>query len=103
MPNTLRDNTYLILDTSPTALEWPSGGARVKTVRLRMLNTTSVCVFNIVQAGTPIFMASLAIHGVGSSAQVFQTLHNFDMGGVRFHSAWIPSTLTACTAWIDFV
>ena len=103
MPNTIYGNTYLILDTSATALAWPTAGARIKTLVIRAANTSSAVHFNIGGVGTPIFMWNLAIHGVGSSAQVFPSTYSYDFGGVRFQTAWIPSTLTAASCWIHFV
>ena len=104
MPNTLYDNTYLILDSSATALPWPTAGARIKSLIVLAVNTNAEVVFNLA-VGTPIFKFSIEVHGAGSTqaASVFPSTYAYDFGGVRFQTAWIPSTLTAVSCWIHFV
>ena len=102
MPNTLYDNTYFVLDTSATALPWPSGGARIKSLVIWAVNTNASVIFNIGVAGTPVFRFNMILAGANSTT-TFPSTYTYDFGGVRFHTAWIPSTLTACSAWIHFV
>ena len=104
MPSALLDNTYVVFGSQGTALAWPAG-ARIAQVRILALDTTASAVFQVV-AGTSIFEWRYLVHelGVGTSARSIQTaMHVFPMGGVGFKTAWIPTTLTACTAWIDFL
>jgi len=98
------DNTYYIFDSLGTALSWPAG-ARIQQIRLLTLNTTASAEFQVV-AGTPWFSWSYVTHGTfgagGTGGSVVAAHHVIPMGGVRVPAAIIPTTLTACTAWIDF-
>ena len=99
----LIDNTYLVSTSQGTALAWPRG-ARIAQVRLLAIDTTASCVFQAI-AGTPMFEWRYLLHelGTSTSARTIQTaMHVFPMGNVGFPTAWIPTTMTACTAWIDF-
>lgn len=100
MANTLYDNSYLILDTSTTALPWPTGGARVKTLTLYITGSNASAIF-LLSANTPIFRFNLLTVGSATNTSIPST-YNFDFAGVRFQTAWIPSVLAACTAWIHF-
>ena len=100
MPNQLIDSTYLVDAQATTALSWP-GGARFSQVRILALDTTAAATFTIVAGGTPIFRFAVLTQGAGTSIQ--PALFTFPLGGVRYPTAWIPTTLTACTAWIDFL
>ena len=99
----LIDNTFVVFASQGTALAWPSG-ARISQVRLLALNTLASCVFQAV-VGTPIFEWRYLVHGTvtpGSGVAVVDATHTIPMGNVSFPTAWIPTTMTACTAWIDF-
>ena len=105
MPNFLIDNTYHVLDTSATALPWPTAGARIKSITLVATNTLAAVDF-LINVGTPIFRFRFITHGavnLGSSASVVPSTYSHDYGGVRFQTAWIPSTLTACSVWLHFI
>lgn len=100
----LIDSTYIVFASQGTALAWPSG-ARIAQVRLLALNTSASCVFQAV-VGTPIFEWRYLLHELGSgtsSRDVISAMYTFSLGGVRFPTAWIPTTMTAVTAWIDFL
>ena len=100
----LQDSTYIIYASQGTALSWPVG-ARIAQVRILAANTTASVVFQA-NVGTPIFEWRYLLHelGTSTSARSIETaMHVFPMGGVRMPTAWIPTTLTACTAWIDFL
>ena len=102
MPNSIVDNTYFILDTSATALEWPRAGARIQSVVLWAINTGASAVF-LVAVGSPIFRFNyIQTVAVNSGITMVPSTFSFPLGGVRFQTAWIPSTLTACSAWIHF-
>lgn len=99
----LMDNTYLVNVAQTTPLAWP-GGARIAQVRILAIDTTASCSFQAI-AGTSIFEWRYIFQtfaGGTSDRTVINGMHVFPLGGVRFPSAWIPTTLTACTAWIDF-
>lgn len=101
---TLVDNTYYVFDAQGTGLTWPAG-ARIQQIRLFTLNTTAAVEFQVV-AGTPWFSWNYLVHGTllgGTSISIIQSYHTIPMGGVRCPTAIIPTTLTACSAWIDFV
>lgn len=105
MPNNqIIDNTYYVFVGSVTAIPWPQG-ARIQQIRLFTANTTASVEFQVV-AGTPWFLWNYITHGAlftASGGSVIQSHHVIPMGGVRVPTAIIPTTLTACTAWIDFV
>ena len=103
MPNSLRDNTYFILDTSATALAWPTGGARIQSIVLYASGTAAAAVF-LIDVGSPIFKFNyIQTVAVNSGITMVPSTFSFPLGGVRFQTAWIPSTLTSCSAWIHFV
>ena len=99
MPNFLKDNTYHILDTS-TALSWPSN-ARINCLTLYATGTNAAVAF-LIAVGTPIFRFTLINHVSMGGTTTTPGTYNFVYSGVRFPTAWIPSTLTACSAWIHF-
>ena len=99
--NQIFDNTYFVTDSATSGLSWPSGGARIQSIVLHCLNTLAVARFEI-YAGTPIFQFSF-IQAGSNSTTTFPSDYVFPIGGVRFQTAWIPTTLTACSAWINFV
>jgi hypothetical protein len=102
MANVLIDNTFYVDTPGAVALSWPTG-ARVSQVRIFGVDTTAAAIF--VVAGTPILRWGFVTQGavsVGSATAVVDALTVIPMGNVRFPTAWAPSTLTACTAWIDF-
>ena len=97
------DNTYYVFDSLGTALPWPSG-ARIQQIRLFALNTASVAEFQVA-AGTPWFRWAYTTNAsvaAGSADSIVPGHFVIPMGGVRVPTAIIPTTLTACTAWIDF-
>ena len=99
----LMDNTYLVNVSQTTPLAWPRG-ARISQIRILAIDTTAACSFQAV-AGTAMFEWRYLLHELGagtSSRAIVSAMHVFPMGGVGFPTAWIPTTLTACTAWIDF-
>ena len=98
MANQLTDNTYLITDTSTAALSWP-GNAIINNVLIYAVNTNAQAVF-LLNVGTPILKFAIITQSDGSST--LSATHSINMGQTRFPTAWIPSTLTACTAWINF-
>ena len=102
--NQIIDNTYYIFVGSGTAIPWPVG-ARIQQIRLFTTNTTATVEFQVV-AGTPWFSWNYLIHGsaiASSATSVISAYHTIPMGGVQCRLAIIPTTLTACSAWIDFV
>ena len=91
------DNTYHLFDSTAGRLtNWPSG-ARISQIRLHAVNTAAAATFQIA-AGTPFFEWAY----VGAGAGIAPGHYIFPMGGVPCPTAFIPTTLTACTAWIDF-
>ena len=103
MGNQLLDNTYLVDTVAGTPLNW-SSGSTISQVRVLALDTNASLTFHIA-AGTPIFRFSMLTQGavsVGSAVSIAPALYTFPMGSVRYPTAWIPTILTACTAWIDF-
>ena len=104
---TIVDNTFYLFDSAGTALAstvWPAG-ARISQIRILALTTAASVTFQIA-AGTPWFEWSytqVGFAGVGSTVSVVPTLYTIPMGGIRVPTAIIPTTLTAATAWIDFV
>jgi len=104
MANFLAGNTYFIQDSAGTALSWPSQ-ARIQSVVFYAQNTSARATFQA-SAGTPILEFSLITQGavsVGSATSVISGTYSIPLGGVSFQTAWIPTTLTACSAWIHFV
>ena len=100
MANTLFDNTYLIVDTSVAALSWPNN-AMISSVVVAAINTTASVNF-LVAANSSIFKCSFITQSSMGGAISIPSTYTFPFYGVRFPTAWIPSTLTACTAWIHF-
>ena len=100
MANSLVDNTYFILDTSPTALSWPSN-ARVQSVVFYAINTNASAVF-LLAVNSPILRFNLINQASMGGTISLPTTYSYNLNGVRFPTAWIPSTLTACSAWIHF-
>ena len=105
MGNQLFDNTYLIDTVAGTALSWPTA-PQIAQVRVLALDTTASLTF-VVAANTPVFRFAMITQGQVSAVSANATsiapsLYTFPMGKVRFGTAWIPTTLVACTAWIDF-
>ena len=104
---TIVDNTFYLFDSGGTALAstvWPSG-ARVSQIRIFAVNTLAAVTLQVA-AGTPWFQWNYiqsGFTGVGSSISITQSTFAFPMGGMRVPTAIIPTTLTACTAWIDFI
>ena len=101
--NQLIDNTYYVFVGSGTAIPWPAG-ARIQQIRLFTTSTLASLEFQV-SAGTPWLLWNYITHGavsVGSAATLIQSYHTIPMGGVRCQTAIIPTTLTACSAWIDF-
>ena len=100
MANSLVDNTYFILDTSPTSLSWPSN-ARVQSVVFYATGTNAAAAF-LLAVNSPILRFSMINHvSMGGTVSIPST-YSYNLNGVRFPTAWIPSTLTACSAWIHF-
>ena len=99
---TILDNTYYIFDSGTTALPWNSG-SRLAQIRIFAVSTAANVVFNVV-AGTPFFTFNyLQTVAVNSGIALVPSMFVFPMGGMRCPSAIIPTTLTAATAWIDFL
>ena len=96
MANVLIDNTYYVDTPGAAVLNWP-GGARVSQVRFFASDTSAAAIFTV--SGTPILRWAF----FGSNATATLGAVVIPMGGTRFPTAWAPSTLTACTAWIDFL
>ena len=100
MPNSLVNNTYFILDTSATALSWPAN-AMIQSVVFYATGTNASATF-LLAANSPILRFSLINNvSMGSTVSIPGT-YSIPFNGVRFPTAWIPSTLTACSAWIHF-
>jgi hypothetical protein len=101
MANVLIDSTYYVDTPGATTLAWPQG-ARVSQVRIFGADTTAAAIFTV--AGTPILRWAYVLQAGSATAasEVENGLIVIPMGNVRFPTAWAPSTLTACTAWIDF-
>ena len=95
---TILDNTYYIFDSLGTALLW-NAGSRIQQIRILSLSTTATVEFQAV-AGTPVFRWNYLANG--STNTFAPSMYVIPMGGVSFPTAWIPTTLTAATAWIDF-
>lgn len=104
---TVVDNTFYLFDSAAGRLAstvWPAG-ARVSQIRV-LANTTAASINLQIVAGTPWFQWSytqVGFAGIGSTVSVVPSLHTFPMGGIYVPTAFIPTTLTAATAWIDFV
>lgn len=101
---TLFDNTYYIYDSQGTALPWLSN-SKIAQIRILANNTSANVVFQAM-VGTPFFEWRYLLHGsaAGTSSQAVEpALFVIPMGGVRCPTALIPTTLTAATAWIDFL
>lgn len=100
----LLDNTYYVFDSLGTAIAW-NAGSRIQQIRLLALDTTATVEFQIA-AGTPWFRWTYTVHGTfgsgGTGGSVVTSHHVIPMGGVKVPTAIIPTTLTACSAWIDF-
>lgn len=101
MANFLIDSTYHIMDTQVAALEWPSGGARINKVVIYSAGTNAAANF-LIGAGTPILIHRILGSNSGFGLSQFPATQIYDFNGTRFQTAWIPSTLTACSAWIHF-
>lgn len=103
----LVDNTFYLFDSLGTALAstvWPTG-ARVSQIRIFALDTTAAVTFQIA-AGTPWFQWAYTRNtsvAAGSADSIVPGHFVIPMGGMRVPTAIIPTTLTAATAWIDFV
>lgn len=96
---TIIDNTYHVFDSQGTVLTWLAG-ARIAQIRILAV-TTAATVELQVAAGTPWFNFSY-LQTVTANT-VVPSLFVFPMGGVGVKTGLIPTTLTAATAWIDFV
>ena len=97
-------STYHIFDSQGTAIAWPQG-AHVSQIRILALNTSANVVFQVIP-GTPVFEWRYVLHELGagtSSRDVVSALHVIPMGGISMQTAIIPTTMTAATAWIDFL
>ena len=99
MANYLLDSTYYIEDTATVALTWPSG-MRVNQIRVWALSTAANLLFirGAASAATPTFRFTF----IGSQSTAMPASYVFPMNGQMFPTAWIPSIVTAVTAWIDF-
>ena len=101
---TILDNTFYLFDFLGTALPatvWPSG-ARVSQIRILALDTSAAVEWQIA-AGTPWFRWSylqVGFAGIGSAVSVTPAMFTIPMGGMRVPTAMIPTTMTACSAWI---
>ena len=99
---TIIDNTYHVFDSQGTVLTWPTG-ARIAQIRIFAVTTAAIVEFQIA-AGTPWFDFSyLQTVAVNSGITLVPSYFTFPMGGVMVKTGLIPTTLTAATAWIDFV
>ena len=105
---TIVDNTFYLFDSAGTALGstvWPAG-ARVSQIRILAINTLASVTFQIV-AGTPWFqwdyLTQASVPVTSSNSVIVPNLYVIPMGGMRVPTAIIPTTLTAATAWIDFI
>lgn len=104
MANILLNNTYFLQDSAASALAWPAH-ARIQSIVVYAVNTLAALTF-LVSAGTPVFEFRLITQGqvsVGSATSVVESTYTYPLGGVDFPTAWIPTTLTACSAWVHFV
>jgi len=103
--NQLIDNTYYIFDTSPSAVpSWPSG-ASIANIRLWTVGTNAALEFQIT-AGTPWLRFDYLTHGgfaAGSGGAVVERMFVLTFFGKRQSAAIIPTTLTAMSAWVEFV
>ena len=95
------DNTYYIFDsTAGRVTNWPAA-ARVAQIRLVALTTAAAASWEIT-AGTPWFQWTLVTNATGA-ALVAPGYYTFPMGGMRMPDGPIFTTLTACSAWFDFI
>ena len=104
MANVLIDNTYIVTDSSATALAWPSN-AIINTVVFHAINTSAVALFVYPASLGSVTTATVLRFSVitqGAGTSIMQSVTSVDMGRTRFNTAWVPTTLTACTAWIHF-
>ena len=102
MANQIFDNTLFINNQATTAIgNWPSG-MRAQSLVIFAITTAATVRFEI-YAGTPIFQFNyLQTVAVNSGISIVPSTFIFPLGGVTFKTAWIPTTLTACSAWIHF-
>lgn len=100
MANSLVDNTYFIFDTQATALSWLSN-ARIQSVVFYATGTNASATF-LIAVNSPILKFNLINHVSMGGTVSLPTTYSYNLNGVRFPTAWIPSTLTACSAWIHF-
>ena len=104
MANFQVDNSFIIQESATTALDWPRG-ARIQSVVFFAVDTTARAVFQI-RAGTPILeWGLLDVKGGGNATSagfIIQQTYNVPIGGVSFPVGWIPTTMTACSAWVHF-
>ena len=98
MANNLINNTIFVQEASATALPWPSK-MRVQSVIFYALDTTAAATF-VLSAGSPMLQFSLITQSSMGGAVSIPATHSVFFGGVDFPVAWIPTTLTACSAWI---
>mgnify|MGYP001573287815 FL=1 len=99
---TIIDNTYYVFDSQGTALTWLAG-ARIAQIRIFAVTTAANVEFQLA-AGTPWFTFSyLQTVAVNTGITLVPSTFTFPMGGVGVKTGIIPTTLTAATAWIDFV
>ena len=101
MANFILDNTYFVLDSSASPLDWPTG-ARIQNVLFFASGTNASASF-ILGAGSPILNFNLIGASSGFGASLLPNPFSVDYHGVGFKTAWIPTSLIACSAWISFI
>ena len=108
MANITFDNTYYIDTTTTNALAWNSGSV-INNVIIWAIDTTAVAQFvlagsnpGLTGPGTALTIFRFSIMTQGAGTSIMPSTWTVDMGKTRFPTAWIPTTLTACTAWINF-
>ena len=99
---TVIENTYHVFDSQGTVLPWNTG-SRIAQIRIFAVTTAASVEFQLA-AGTPWFTFSyLQTVAVNSGITLVPSTFTFPMGGVGVKTGIIPTTLTAATAWIDFI
>ena len=102
MANWILDNTYIIQESALTALSWPTD-PRLNAITIFALNTNANALM-IVAANSPVFAFNFVTalsSGAGGGA-ITPSTYTFPLYGTQYATAWIPTLMTACTAWLHF-
>lgn len=100
MANRSVDNMIIVDAASANALTWPQG-ARVRAVTI-LANDTTAAVRFVHSATDAVLHFRFLVSASMGGTTVIQSYHVIPFFGASFPTAWIPTTVTACTAWIHF-